>query len=148
MGGVGSGRKPREYPPEVVDEVCGLYLSGMTVAEVQAATPSGYKVQRILERYLPERRRAIKRDQRGPLNPSWRGDEAGYQALHLRVESARGKPSECSQCGATEGRFEWANLTGNYQDINDFVRLCVPCHRQMDANRRAITGRRTSPARR
>ena len=147
MGGVGSGRKPREYPPEVVDEVCGLYLSGMTVAEVQAATPSGYKVQRILERYLPERRPAAKRHQTGEANHSWKGDAASYQALHLRVEAALGKPQRCSRCAATEGRMEWANLTGEYQDVTDYARMCVSCHRKFDAARRALTGRRTSPRR-
>ena len=80
----------------------------------------------------------------------WAGDRAGYQALHLRVEVARGKPSGCQRCGCEEpsARYEWANLTGNYTDINDYERMCVPCHRSFDARRRAATGERTSPVRR
>jgi len=147
MGGVGSGRKPRAYPQDVVKLATSLYLDGLTVREVQVRLPRGYKAQRILERHIPERRKPAKRDQRGPANHMWKGDEAGYQALHLRVQAERGTPSECSRCDATEGRFEWANLTGNYEDINDYARMCVPCHRRFDAARRATTGRRTSPTR-
>lgn len=147
MGGKGSGARPREYPQEIVDLICGWYADGMTVAEIRAQAPAGYRVQTILERYLKERRSAIKRDQRGDKNSSWKGDDAGYQALHLRVAAERGKPNLCSQCGATRGRFEWANLTGNYADIEDYARMCVFCHRAFDAGRRSITGQRTSPGR-
>lgn len=147
MGGKGSGAKSREYPEEIIDLICGWYTDGLTVAEIRAKAPRGYRVQTILERYLPQRRSAIKRNQVGENNSSWRGDDAGYQALHLRVATARGKPSLCSQCGATQGRFEWANLTGNYADVNDYARMCVYCHRAFDAGRRAATGQRTSPGR-
>ena len=148
MGGIGSGGKPRVYPQEIVDLICGMYRDGMTVAEISAAAPKGYRVQTILERHLPKRRVAAKRDQAGAANHMWRGDEAGYQALHLRVEAARGKPHECSKCGSTEGRMEWANLTGNYADVDDYARMCVSCHRNFDAARRRLTERRTSPKRR
>jgi hypothetical protein len=43
--------------------------------------------------------------------------------------------------------MEWANLTGNYADIDDYERMCVLCHRNFDAARRRATGRRTSPVR-
>ena len=140
MGGVGSGRRPREYPPEIVRLACELYESGMTVAEVRSVFPNGYRVQTILERHLPARRKSAKRDQAGVNNHAWRGDKAGYKALHLRVQQRRGKPSLCEKCGTTEGRFEWSNLTGHYEDTNDYWRLCVPCHRRFDAARRRIGG--------
>lgn len=147
MGGLGSGKKPREYPPEIVELITGYYRSGMTVKEIIEIAPKGYKVQRILQRYLPQRRVAAKRDQSGEKNSSWKGDQAGYQALHLRVEAARGKPSECSLCDTTTGRFEWANLTGDYTNINDYARMCIVCHRRYDLERRKATGKRTSPER-
>jgi hypothetical protein len=28
--------------------------------------------------------------------------------------------------------YEWANLTGDYQNPADYRRLCVPCHRKFD----------------
>lgn len=146
MGGPGSGKKPRDYPAEIVALVCDMYMGGMTVAEVRRAAPRGYRVQTILERYLPARRAAIKRDQAGSNNDSWKGDRASYAAFHLRVMTARGRPSTCFECGTTEGKFEWANLTGHYEDVNDYTRLCTLCHRRYDAARRRLMGRRTSPA--
>jgi hypothetical protein len=58
-----------------------------------------------------------------------------------RVGAARGRPSHCSICDTTssETKYEWANLTGNYQDVNDYARMCVTCHRRFDAARRKAT---------
>lgn len=58
----------------------------------------------------------------------------GYRAAHQRVERFRGKPKYCTQCelNDTSRRYEWANLTGNYEDPWDYVRLCVRCHRIKD----------------
>lgn len=147
MGGPGSGSKPRDYPTDLVDRIRDLYESGMTIAEVQALTP-GCKVQHVMVRYGIPRRPMAKRDQRGPRNHMWRGDEAGYAALHLRVSTERGTPSFCSWCGRTEGRFEWANISGHYEDVADYERLCVTCHRLYDARRRRETGQPTMIVRR
>lgn len=145
--GATRGADPREYSAELVEKVRSMYESGHTIAEIQAEV-QGAKVQNIMRRYGIATRPAIKRDQRGEKNHMWRGDDAKYQALHLRVEAARGKPNRCARCWTTTGRFEWANRTGNYEDINDYVRLCVTCHRRYDLARRRATGRRTSPTRR
>ena len=134
MGGKGSGKKPRAYPPEIVALATDLYLNGATVAEVQRELPAGYRAQTILERYLPERRQSIKRNQYGPKNHMWKGDDASYKALHLRVATIRGKPSRCSACDKTEGRFEWASMTGQHADPFDYV------HRRIDAFRRQEIG--------
>lgn len=78
-----------------------------------------------------------KRNQTGSANSSWKGSEATYAALHYRVEAERGKPSLCQVCGTMDNRiYEWANLTGRYDDINDYMRMCRPCHRQYDKNRK------------
>lgn len=144
------GRAPRDYSAEVVDRVRSLYESGMTRAEVQAVIGTGVKVENIMRRYGIAARPAIPRDQHGERNAMWRGDDAGYQALHLRVEAERGKPCHCEECGTTDPskRYEWANLTGNYADTSDYARMCVSCHRRFDAARRQRTGARTSPVRR
>lgn len=56
-----------------------------------------------------------------------------YGALHHWVRQVRGRPQHCEDCGTTEPRrYEWANLTGNYTDPNDYKRLCKPCHARMD----------------
>ena len=133
--------------PVLVEKIRQLYESGLTITEVQRLVP-GCKVQRVMEQHGIPRRRAIKRDQHGDRNHAWRGDDAGYQALHLRVQTERGKPQLCEWCGTTEGRMEWANISGDYADVNDYSRLCIRCHRTYDAARRAATGERTSPVRR
>lgn len=113
----------------------------MTKAEVQAEIGPGVKVGTVMVRYGIRARKAAKRDQHGPMNHAWKGDGASYQALHLRVQSERGTPSLCVACTRTDAaRYEWANLTGNYADIYDYVRLCASCHRRMDAYRRNERG--------
>jgi hypothetical protein len=143
--------KPKVYSAELVERVRSLYAEGRTQAEIAAEVGSTQKViWRLMANHSIGARVAAKREQAGAANHMWSGDEAGYQALHLRVETARGKPTECQRCGLIDpaSRYEWANLTGNYQDIEDYERMCVSCHRRYDAQRRAVTGEPTSPARR
>lgn len=71
----------------------------------------------------------------GPASTLWRGDNANYFSLHTRVYRARGKASHCERCGATDQRlrYEWANLTGHYEDIWDYEQMCKNCHAAYDA---------------
>lgn len=116
-----------------------MYEAGHTLAEIQQVV-SGAKVQNIVKRHGITTRKAAKRDQTGSRNHMWKGDDASYKAFHLRVAATRGTPARCAACEATNGRFEWANLTGNYADVHDYIRLCVACHRRMDAYRRYERG--------
>lgn len=135
-----------ERAPIAAADVVRLYQSGMTKAEVAAILNTSVKVvaNRLRDAGV-KCRRAVKRDQRGAKNASWRGNDATYAAFHHRVEAVRGTPCRCEHCGTTDApRYEWANLTGHYADVNDFARLCVPCHRRYDAARRKATGALTS----
>lgn len=78
-----------------------------------------------------------KRFQEREQNANWKGDDATYAAFHYRVEAKRGKPHFCSPCGSMDINkvYEWCNLTGNYQDVNDYERMCRSCHRKYDKNR-------------
>ncbi len=127
-------------------EIASVYLSGHTQEETAIIVGTSIKVVfNTLRRLKVKTRPAIKRNQRGAANSSWKGDKATYSALHIRVEAVRGKPSKCDRCGTTQSkRFEWANLTGNYSDTNDYERMCGSCHKRMDASRRRITGHDTS----
>lgn len=75
------------------------------------------------------------RGQMGDAHPLWTGDDASYAAQHARVHAARGTASECSRCGRSDDgvRYDWANLTGDYNDIWDFAPMCRPCHGAYDA---------------
>lgn len=134
------GAKPKVYPTEMVERVRTLYASGMTQDEVAAALGVSQKVVwKLMLRHGIAARVAAKRDQRGPRNSSWKGDAVGYSALHLRVIAERGQPSKCEDCGATTAkRFEWANLTGHYEDVRDYKRLCCSCHHKMDGHVRNL----------
>lgn len=71
----------------------------------------------------------------GKVGRKWKvGGEVSYFQYHLRVRTKRGRPQHCEKCGTTdpETRYEWANLTGKFEDINDYIRLCVTCHRRRD----------------
>lgn len=81
------------------------------------------------------------------LHPRWKGENAGYQALHERVRVERGTPRLCDTCKVNDDiskKYEWANMTGNYTDIWDYKRLCSDCHRSLDAKRRRRLGHKTT----
>lgn len=143
------GASRREYPPELVERIRELYNSRLSQDQVQAIIGPGYKVERIMKRYnIPRRPPGVALTPKsGDLNPGWKGDKAGYSALHFRVERQRGKPQHCTQCGTTDPAkwYEWANLTGNYADVNDYARMCRSCHRTYDGERRRLTGAPTMP---
>lgn len=64
-----------------------------------------------------------------------------YAGLHKRVVAKRGKPSKCSKCGTTTAkRFEWASMTGDYLNIDDYIRLCTKCHLFMDGRHKNLVG--------
>jgi hypothetical protein len=60
-----------------------------------------------------------------------------YARYHARVRSLRGSPHQCEVCGISdlEKFYDWANLTGHYEDPQDYKRMCKPCHRDYDKSR-------------
>lgn len=142
------GRPIREYDRGVIDLICGMYLGGMTVREVREAAPKGVRVQTILERYLPERRPASKRDQRGEKNHMWR-PVPGYSAVHLRLKSTRGVASDhsCVDCGSRADDWSYSNECPDEivddqgrrysSDLEQYAPRCAPCHRKFDAHWRS-----------
>ena len=76
-------------------------------------------------------------------NPKWKGNKAGYDALHDWVKYRLNKASKCAFCPSTEN-IELANLSGNYKrNLQDWVQLCKKCHFKYDLSRhpRGYTGR-------
>ena len=78
----------------------------------------------------------------GSNYPLWRGADGGYRAMHSRVERERGKAAELG-CVFSQVHdrhphdlaIEWANLTGNYGDVNDYAAMCKRCHIGFDGIR-------------
>lgn len=52
------------------------------------------------------------------------------------VERHKGKPSKCEMCGTESKKwYDWANISHKYlRDLNDFMRMCRPCHRKYDGS--------------
>jgi hypothetical protein len=75
-------------------------------------------------------------------NGNWLGDQISYRGLHKFIELQLGKPTSCEMCGRVKlsrKQIHWANRSGRYlRDLNDWLRLCVPCHRQYDREHRII----------
>jgi hypothetical protein len=65
---------------------------------------------------------------------NWKGDFAGYHAMHRWVQMLNGKPNYCEHCKRKDKkRYEWANKDHKYQRIiTDYMRLCTSCHRLYD----------------
>ena len=71
----------------------------------------------------------------GENHPNWKGDNVGYMALHTWVRRKLGTPSICMHCQKifTGRNIQWANKSHMYKrDVNDWIRLCTPCHRKYD----------------
>lgn len=84
---------------------------------------------------------------RGELHPRWRGDNAGYAAIHDRVKRARGRARdhECVECGgpAAEWAYDnadprelvavWCGSEVRYStDPSHYLPMCVRDHRRFD----------------
>lgn len=120
-------------------EIRRLYESGFSQTEVAKKLGVSQKsIFKAMRRNGIPSRPAIKRNQLKESNDSWKGDEAGYQAFHRRLDAEYGRPKICSICGGDDPSkiYEWANLTGRYEDIGDFRRMCRSCHRKYDNARR------------
>lgn len=71
---------------------------------------------------------------RGDRRSDWRGDDVSYAGLHAWIRRLRGRPQKCEFCGKVEGNLEWANKSHEYKRVpEDWMSLCVSCHRRYDA---------------
>lgn len=144
--------KSKEYSTAVnVDSVRELYESGKTQEEVANALGLTRKIiERVMRQNGIEARPAAKRDQWGPKNHMWRGDDASLSKLHRRLDRRFGTPKHCGVCGSSDPQktYDWANLTGNYADLKDYRRMCRSCHWKFDKKWKNFKGRKGAPGHR
>lgn len=82
----------------------------------------------------------------GEMNPSWRGDDVGYAAVHRRLQVQRGSASalDCVQCGAAAQGWAYQHTAPDERvcdvrnlpfstDLSHYEAMCLPCHNQLDA---------------
>lgn len=138
------GQKPKQYAQEIVDAVSRMYSENRTQGEIAAALGTTQKVVfNIMRRHGLKARVAAKRDQKGSKNASWKSDNAGKQALHRRLYAKFGKPFRCSVCGTEASKhYDYANLTGHCEDIDDYAPMCRSCHWKYDDKIKNITNNR------
>jgi transcriptional regulator with XRE-family HTH domain len=126
------------------EELDDLYTKqGMSQLEIAEKCGVSQKVVwRAMINYDIPRRRQIKRNQYAENNDSWVGESASYSTAHARVRYMRGsaKLHGCSVCGDRREStwYDWANLTGNYPDPDDYVAMCRKCHRAFDKKRKEV----------
>jgi hypothetical protein len=90
-----------------------------------------------LSKYLIGRR--IAKDVSEEKNPQWKGDGAGYKAVHIWLNRHYQK-KECYFCNKKNslnkgGRsyLHWANISGEFQrKRDDYFVLCPSCHLILD----------------
>lgn len=67
---------------------------------------------------------------------AWKGENAGYRAIHIWVQRTFGLAKICERCKSTV-KIEWANRDHKYKRIRrDWMQLCRKCHAAYDSNRR------------
>lgn len=79
-----------------------------------------------------ETREKLKNANSNENHPQWKGDDAGYQAIHVWLRKNKEKLGWCEHC-SSEGYTEFANISGEYKrDIDDYYELCCSCHKIFD----------------
>ena len=68
----------------------------------------------------------------GEKSPSWKGEQAGYDAKHSRIKRLWNKTGKCEKCNQ-EKYTEWSNNSGKFlRNRSDWEELCIRCHRIKD----------------
>lgn len=93
--------------------------------------------------------KTFKRDNKGRFlsnsddkHPMWKGDDASYSAIHHWIKNKKGKALYCSNnINHINRKYNWANISGEYlRDVNDYVPLCISCHKKMDLTKEFVEG--------
>jgi endogenous inhibitor of DNA gyrase (YacG/DUF329 family) len=84
--------------------------------------------------------------QKGEKNSSWKGEQAGYSALHRYLRDHFTKQN-CDSCGVIYERLEFALKKGRRytRNIEDYLILCSFCHIKYDAKLKGSTKLSTPP---
>lgn len=84
----------------------------------------------------------IRKGQRLSPKTEFKGNSKSYYALHEWIRRHFPKISKCEFCFTeTAAKYEWANKSHQYKrDTEDWIRLCVPCHRKYDWEHRKKNG--------
>ncbi len=72
----------------------------------------------------------------GKDTPNWKGDFAGYGAIHEWIRSKNGKAIKCESmtCSKISKNYQWAKKKNRKytRNIEDYMQLCRSCHAKYD----------------
>jgi hypothetical protein len=75
---------------------------------------------------------ATLKKERGSKNRNWKGNKAGYKAVHMWVGNNIKKVGACANCGNV-GKTEFSNIDHKYsRKVGDWQELCPRCHAEYD----------------
>lgn len=71
---------------------------------------------------------------KGSASPFWKGDAAGYKAVHLRLTKERGRAKDqvCVECEGQATDWAFDEPTGYSTDLTRYRPLCASCHKVAD----------------
>lgn len=66
-------------------------------------------------------------------HPAWQGDGAGYDAVHYRLRTQRGKASShVCPCGVQAQEWAYDKPSGHSPDLSKYTPMCRSCHKRRD----------------
>jgi hypothetical protein len=83
-----------------------------------------------------------KGDNLNKKNINWKGNSAGYLAIHNWVKRKLNFPKVCNICGKIPKKIELANKDHKYRrNIKDYTPMCTSCHRKYDIKKGFVEDR-------
>lgn len=86
----------------------------------------------VLKQHAEGRSRQVS----GSEHYAWKGADAKYQALHMRVIRARGSSDHCewrASADCVSRKYEWSHIHGtDPSDTKNYRSLCKTCHQRYD----------------
>lgn len=130
----------KETRPDVIQKMRDSHIGKMKGGNSTSfkAGGAGYWLGKKRPEFSKTWKRNIRLGHTGEKNYIWKGDDVGYSALHHWITRTLGRPDKCESCeksGFRSRKIHWANKSHKYKrDLNDWIRLCVPCHSKYDNN--------------
>lgn len=86
--------------------------------------------------------RIVSQETRDKIGLAHIKENPSYHTIHAYIRKKLGSPVQCKHCpfqSISNRKVQWANISGTYKrDLTDWIRLCVPCHRKYDNNKRIL----------
>lgn len=86
--------------------------------------------------HIPWNNGILRFDIVGENHPMWKGDNVGYQGVHIWIRKQLGSAFWCYVCMSVDDpktKYGYANISREYKrELTDWIPLCAKCHREYD----------------